>query len=594
MKRLLILVLSVLAMVGALTVITSCGKDDEPVTVSLDLGGGELTEIFDGSTKVGKTVILPTPKKERCYFAGWYSDAEYKGKVSTKYKVENGGDIKLYALFVEQIELEYKNLEGAAITNEDSFTRAFAPGYEQVVLPLVTRRGFELEGWYKDRECTERVSAYDVAASTYSTALYAKWRRADVSAGEPDVIDTFTGKTSSVSVNYAAELEAGKDYITYSVKFGSVRPENTEPEGVTWKGGGNSYSYELWFYDNVGVYDANGDLLAEYGDFKTLDVVLWFGHDDDKFVGGIKAYYYIDGEYKTMFRKPVINPDLYGKVFSWSNIMSSGAQFNMGDFSGTHETNIYRGSIYENVGAIESFTGASSEAGKNMRDLLINGDNYFKLTFTPSTAPTRDGCIQMKGSAGDALQLVIFDKYGIYAVDEPGALEKGALVTTFASASSVEIVIWLGNALDQFAGGVKLWYFVDGEIVASTATDTFAPDSGVSEYFELDADESLFSFVDFDGIHKTTICQGSPYSVDPTHGYLYYTVDGVVTKVEQYEFFVKNPVTYIPVKSGAEFDGWYFDSSCENERLLDNDADINGQYIDVWRAYDYVLTAKFN
>ncbi len=207
MKKILIFTLSLLMIISTFTLLSSCGGS-KAGAVSLELNGGTLTEAFDGNFTVGDTIDLPIPVKELGYFGGWYTDAEFKNRVDEKFTPEKGGLIKLYAKFSTQIELEYNNLEGCEIANPESFTKAYAPGVESLILPDVSKDGYEFGGWYKDRDLTQAVSYSDIAALTYSQRLYAKWYR--------DVVFTW---------NFNGGVESGEKTESFTYVLGFDIPE---------------------------------------------------------------------------------------------------------------------------------------------------------------------------------------------------------------------------------------------------------------------------------------------------------------------------------------------------------------------------------
>lgn len=81
-------------------------------SISFNPNGGSVDEegfnITEGST-IGD---LPIPVKAKCYFLGWYSDSEFKNKVSSDYKPT--GSITLYAKWIKTVE--NANITNASIT----------------------------------------------------------------------------------------------------------------------------------------------------------------------------------------------------------------------------------------------------------------------------------------------------------------------------------------------------------------------------------------------------------------------------------------------------------------------------------------------
>ncbi len=235
MKKILVFTLSLLMLISTFALLSSCAS--KTGAISLELNGGELTEAFDGNFTVGDTIDLPVPVKDLGYFGGWYTDAEFKNRVDQKFKPEEGTLIKLYAKFSEQIELEYNNLEGCEIANPESFTKAYAPGVESLILPDVSKKGFEFGGWYKDRDLTQKVEYADIAALTYSQRLYAKWYRDVVftwnlnggeASGEKTDGYTYVWGFDIPEIKVPTATKAGEDFVGWFTDAAMTKPVTTD------------------------------------------------------------------------------------------------------------------------------------------------------------------------------------------------------------------------------------------------------------------------------------------------------------------------------------------------------------------------------
>ncbi len=521
-------------MIGTFTLLTSC-KGGDAVAIQLVLNRGTINEAFDGNNhKVGDTIKLPIPEKELAYFAGWYADADFKTKVDNDYKPTKGGLIKLYARFVDKIELEYNNLDSATILNEGQYTTLFAPGFETLVLPEVSKNGYTFGGWYGDRDFKEPLTFEDINSLTYSKRLYAKWDKV-VGVGNP-VIETFTGSSSTVgNHSYADFFYLGSQYITITIKPGATAPTGEglfEFEGNKVDGQGGRYDFAS--FDANGIYMADGigkgqkgQLLAAFGSGKTIDVLLYLPCDfDDFFTGEAVAYYYVDGEYAGMTKGENINryPDpTYDNGVSFYSYLS-GTNWNFfkyDGFNGDQETTVRQGSIYEAPGSIENFTGATSETSNtNYADYIKGGDNY--LTFSlnvGANAGTTSGYLAFQGTTGNAYDVLTFNTDGIHISMGVGNKKEGKLIAEFGSDAFVDVVVYFGNEDGKFTGEIRAYYFVNESYCGMAVTENANKGLDFAECFSGES-WNLLKYYAFDGETAATfdaeiataIYQGSRYS----------------------------------------------------------------------------------
>lgn len=137
-------------------------------TVIFESNGGTQYNKVDVA---GQKVQLPTPERDGYYFAGWYDNAEFSGKV---YKGEIVPDktITLYARWAtayKLISLEENGgveLEDIKLFEEDTLS-----------LPEASRWGYIFKGWYDNAELSgEPLNEYFYYPSGDVT-LYAKWEK---------------------------------------------------------------------------------------------------------------------------------------------------------------------------------------------------------------------------------------------------------------------------------------------------------------------------------------------------------------------------------------------------------------------------------
>ena len=130
MKKSIIRTLIVFGLIFALTLFTSCKKNDggntggggdkTTYTITYETNGGELSNqvtSYDGSVKI----VLPTPTKEGFAFGGWYDNAQFNGKKVTEIAKGSSGNKTYYALWEaaqggdRKFELNRVGFEGNAM-----------------------------------------------------------------------------------------------------------------------------------------------------------------------------------------------------------------------------------------------------------------------------------------------------------------------------------------------------------------------------------------------------------------------------------------------------------------------------------------------
>ena len=84
----------------------------------------------------------------------------------------------------------------------------------------ITREGFELEGWYKDADCTQRIATTGYKVVTNIT-FYAKWTVITVS--EPVVLQSISAQYSGGSILVSEQLDASLLKVTAHYSDGSSK-----------------------------------------------------------------------------------------------------------------------------------------------------------------------------------------------------------------------------------------------------------------------------------------------------------------------------------------------------------------------------------
>ncbi len=118
------------------------------------------------------TITLRYPKKRGYTFAGWYTDAGFKHRV-TQIKKGSVGSKKLYAKWTPtKYRITYVLNGGKNNKNNPS---VYTVTTNSFTYRTPTRAGYIFQGWYTDKKCTKRT--YQVKKGTIGNkTIYAKWK----------------------------------------------------------------------------------------------------------------------------------------------------------------------------------------------------------------------------------------------------------------------------------------------------------------------------------------------------------------------------------------------------------------------------------
>lgn len=138
-----------------------------PTTVTVYIDGHAST--FNVGTKVSD---IPDPVYGGYKFVGWYSDANKTNEVAPTTVLTNG--MQLFTKWVEVVpepvdepEVETQIVEKVTVTTETKVSELKAPEKE----------GYEVEGWYSDEACTQKLGDDSVLVNGMSA--YAKYKAAE-------------------------------------------------------------------------------------------------------------------------------------------------------------------------------------------------------------------------------------------------------------------------------------------------------------------------------------------------------------------------------------------------------------------------------
>ena len=193
--------------------------DDKPeiYTITYELNGG--TNASGNPTTYSEetaTIILQNPTRKGYKFVGWYSDSNFKTKVTQIEKGSRGNKV-FYAKWKKRKYTITYELNGGK--NSDKNPKAYYITTTIKKFENPTRKGYTFKGWYLDKKCTKKVTQIK-KGSTGNKTLYAKW-----------------GKTK-YTIKYV--LNGGKNnkknptkyYVTTSIK----KFEKPTRKGYTFKG----------------------------------------------------------------------------------------------------------------------------------------------------------------------------------------------------------------------------------------------------------------------------------------------------------------------------------------------------------------------
>ncbi len=192
------------------------------VTYHLDSGvNAETNPVkFDGT----KTIALADPSREGYSFKGWYTDSEFKNKI-TEIAKGTAKDLELYAKW-EKVTVEAGEalityeLNGG--TNHADNPAKYTEG-QALELKDPSREGYSFKGWYTDSEFKNAFAGI-TSETKGNLTIYAKWEEITVAPGE-------------ALITY--ELNGGTNHADNPVKYTEGQPlELKDPsrEGYTFKG----------------------------------------------------------------------------------------------------------------------------------------------------------------------------------------------------------------------------------------------------------------------------------------------------------------------------------------------------------------------
>ena len=175
--------------------------------ITYEADGGTHT---NPSTYVEGTLLpLTDASKDGYTFDGWYTDSEFKNKV-TEISVDTTGDITIYAKFnriYQTFNITYE-LDGGEHSNPATYTEGTG-----LVLTDASKDGYNFIGWYTDKACTVKVTEI-LAEQTGDITLYAKFAKI------PEVYNITYVADGGVHGNPESYTEGSAVALTNAMKTG--------------------------------------------------------------------------------------------------------------------------------------------------------------------------------------------------------------------------------------------------------------------------------------------------------------------------------------------------------------------------------------
>ena len=180
----------------------SLGKD--PVNVTLDANGGNVSETTKVVYFTDTFGELPTPTRDNYIFLGWYTSPSAGTKVVADTEVSINADTTLYARW-EKILVKVSFDANGGSASDVSYQLGLGENY---VLPEASRTYYKFDGWYTEKNGGTKITTDTVLSSASEHTLYAHWTIKTVTV----TYDAGVGKASESSKTY----DLGSNYADVS------------------------------------------------------------------------------------------------------------------------------------------------------------------------------------------------------------------------------------------------------------------------------------------------------------------------------------------------------------------------------------------
>lgn len=269
-------------------------SDSVMYNVSFFDGAEEYTNLATKVEENGKLTRPTDPTKDKCVFAGWYTEPELKNEY--KFDSPVTADLKLYAKFEDAAAVETCTVTFMKDA-ETAFSTSVVKKGNLVVEPddEPTNDGYFFGGWYKDVNCTTAY-VFNTPVNTDIT-LYAKW-------------------LAKYTVSF--DTDGGSTVESQTVVTGN---KATKPAVNPTKKG---YNFVGWYTDNTYTteFDFKNAIITDnttiYAKFEDASIIRLNGYTFNKIstLEELTTGYYVIGGYNEKANTNYYMGEISGDIFS--------------------------------------------------------------------------------------------------------------------------------------------------------------------------------------------------------------------------------------------------------------------------------------
>lgn len=198
------------------TVVIYASKGKQPITVTYDANGGDVSPKSKKGYLSDAYGTLPTPTRKGYTFVGWYSAQSGGIEVTASTSITTPSSHTIYAIWkvnTYTVSFDANGGSGAPASKNVQY------GSQYGDLGSASRTGYTFRGWYTAASGGTKISADSKCLLTSNQTLYAQWDAKSFTVK----LDANGGNVSSASIN-----------VTYDSQYGKL-PAPTRP-GYSFKG----------------------------------------------------------------------------------------------------------------------------------------------------------------------------------------------------------------------------------------------------------------------------------------------------------------------------------------------------------------------